>query len=104
MSDDEKTLAFDPFQGDFGDQGDKVLKDKIGIARKAGDCNDCAQPIHPGDRVRLMTARFDGQLMNYRWCSLCCDAMAKYDDDGGDAYETRCALRNAGSAAKGPST
>ena len=96
MTDDEKTLAFDPFQGDFGDQGDRVLRDRMGVARKAGPCNDCAQQIEPGERVRLMTARFDGELMSYRWCALCCAAMAKYEDDDGEAYEARMALRHDG--------
>lgn len=99
MTDDEKTLAFDPFQGDFGSQDDRVLKNKMGNARKAGECHDCAQQIKPGELVRLMTARFDGELMSYRWCALCCAAMAKYEDDNGEAYQARCALRSAARAA-----
>jgi hypothetical protein len=99
MTEDDKALNFDPFQGDFGAPGDRVLKNKMGVARKPGWCNDCAQQILPGERVRLMTARFDGQLMNYRWCALCCAAMAKHEDDDGEAYEARLALRHATIAA-----
>lgn len=90
---DEKVLGFDPFQGDFEAPGDKVLKDKIGIARKAGECFDCSQQIQPGERVRLLSARFDGELMSYRWCALCCEAMALAEDDGGEAHIARLALR-----------
>lgn len=92
MENDAKILEFDPFQGDFGDQSDKVLKDKMGVARKAGECSNCSQQIQRGERVRLMTARFDGQLMNYRWCPLCCAAMALGVDGGDEAYEARIAL------------
>lgn len=99
MTDDKNTLAFDPFEGDFGNQGDKVLKNKMGVARKPGECTACAQQIQPGERVRLMTVRFDGELMTHRWCSLCCTAMAKCEDDCGAAYETRLELRHATCAA-----
>lgn len=93
MKTDNEILNFDPFAGDFGAPGDRVLSNKMGIARKAGDCQDCGQEIQPGERVRMMTAAFDGELMRYRWCALCCAAMALSDEDGGEAYEARCALR-----------
>jgi len=65
-----------PFEGDFGVPGDRVFKDRFGTARKAGPCADCQQPIQPGDRVRLLTGKFDGDLRDYRWCTACCIAMA----------------------------
>lgn len=99
MTDDEKTLTFNPFEGDFGDQRDRVLKNKMGVARKAGECDNCAQQIQPGERIRLMAALFDGELMSYRWCALCCAAMATCADDNGEAYEARFALRSAASSA-----
>ena len=34
-------LKTNPFEGDFGSPGDKVLKDKIGTARKGGTCGMC---------------------------------------------------------------
>ncbi|KAA9149061.1 hypothetical protein F3K36_33900 [Delftia sp. BR1] len=96
-------LAFDPFDGDFGDQGDRVLSNKLVTARKTGPCAHCGCEICKGERVRSMSARFDGQLMSYRWCALCCEAMAKCqaeedsDDDSDDApawqeYEARAGL------------
>ncbi|SDY54621.1 hypothetical protein [Delftia lacustris] len=99
-------LAFDPFDGDFGDQGDRVLSNKLVTARKPGPCAHCGCQIAQGERVRSMSARFDGQLMSYRWCALCCEAMAKCDvgDDSGDDSDDRDAWQDyedrAGLAAK----
>ncbi len=79
-------LLADPFQGDFGDQGDRTLRDRMGTARKAGPCSGCSRVVQPGDRVRLLTGRFDGDLRSYRWCPACCaemaaDGHADSDDD-----------------------
>ena len=84
-------LGTNPFDGDFGSPGDRVLKDKIGTAKKAGECHDCAQQIQPGERVRMRTDITDGELMSFRWCEKCCIAMAA--NDGGAATEARIALR-----------
>ena len=46
--DEAECLKTDPFEGDFGSPGDKVLKDKIGTARKGGTCGICRQEIVPG--------------------------------------------------------
>ncbi len=86
-------LSVNPFEGDFGAPGDKVLKDKIGIARKAGPCGMCGQEILPGQKVRILAAVFDGALMSYRWCGLCCLAMARSWEDDGEAWEQRASLR-----------
>lgn len=93
MFDEAEALRANPFEGDFGDQGDKVLKDYIATARKARPCQDCADQIAPGTRVRLLSGRFDGQLRNYAWCAGCCAAMAAARDDGGNAWERRIANR-----------
>ena len=58
--DEAECLKTNPFEGDFGSPGDKVLKDKIGTARKGGTCGMCRQEIVPGERVRLLAAVFDG--------------------------------------------
>ena len=44
------------------------------------------------ERVRLLAAVFDGTLMNYRWCSECCAAMAASWTDNGEAWEARARL------------
>lgn len=91
-------LQTNPFEGDFGSPGDKVLKDKIGTARKIGSCDMCSQEIHPGCRQRMLTAVFDGDLRSYRWCSECCAAMAASWHDDGVAWETRVSLGQNGRA------
>jgi hypothetical protein len=74
---EERTLAFNPFDGDFGAPGDTTLSNKMVTARKTGPCSHCGCTICKGERIRSMSAKFDGTLMHYRWCSLCCAAMAK---------------------------
>jgi len=91
--DEHMALAFDPFAGDFGDQGDKTLRDKIVTARKSGECTECQQPIHAGMRIRSRTDRMDETLMSYRWCQPCCEAMAISWKDDGEAIEARFRLR-----------
>lgn len=93
---DDDCLRINPFEGDFGSPGDRVLKDKIGVARKAGECHDCGQQIQPGERVRMRTEISDGDLMSFRWCRACCYAMAKSMSDNGEAWEARIALRRMG--------
>ena len=41
MSTDESILAFDPFEGDFGEQGDTVLSNKMVVAAKEHECCHC---------------------------------------------------------------
>jgi len=81
LTNDEKAniLSCDPFEGDFGDQNDRVFLDRMSVARKQGDCSFCKSPIQPGDEQRRMTARFDGELRSYRWCVSCCLGMAGLD-------------------------
>jgi len=99
--DEAECLKTNPFEGDFGSPGDKVLKDKIGTARKGGTCGMCRQEIVPGERVRLLAAVFDGTLMNYRWCSECCAAMAASWTDNGEAWEARARLGRKSSNVQG---
>lgn len=77
-------LGSNPFDGDFGAPDDRILLDRIGIARKAGACSFCETTINPGDQQRRMSAKFDGQLRSYRWCVPCCRNMAGMEDDEGE--------------------
>lgn len=96
---ESNVLAFDPFEGDFGEPSDSVLRNNMVNARKPGPCSHCGCQIHKGERVRSMSARF-GDLMSYRWCAACCAAMAKCqaeEDSDDDApawqeYEARAGL------------
>ena len=89
---EKKCLQTNPFEGDFGSPGDRVLKDKISTARKGGLCGMCLQEIVPRERVRVLVAVFDGGLMSYRWCSECCAAMAASWTDDGVSWELRARL------------
>jgi len=100
MFDEKKCLSADPFAGDFGEPDDRTLRDKIVVARKAGPCHDCAQTIKPGERVRSRSDIFDGQMMSFRWCEKCCEAMALSWEDGGKAWEERNGLRHASANAR----
>jgi hypothetical protein len=69
-------LAFDPFEGDFGDQGDRTLSDALVKARKLHACSHCTGPIAIGEQHRSRSDIAGGELMRWRWCALCCEAMA----------------------------
>lgn len=105
---DDLVLEFDPFEGDFGMPGDTVFTNRMAIARKPGPCSHCGTEISKGERVRRQTSKFDGEMMTHRWCSMCCKAMASYnneleDEDRDDLpeYELRSGLaaRKQGGAA-----
>jgi hypothetical protein len=86
---ERECLATDPFAGDFGEVGDKTLRDKMVTARKGGICHDCCGEITPGSRVRSRADIFDGELMHFRWCEPCCRAQALSWTDDGKAWEAR---------------
>lgn len=80
-------LAFDPFAGDFGDQGDRTLSDKMVRAAKPHSCFHCKGPIVVGEAHRSRSDITDGDLMSFRWCAACCMAMTA--DDSVSAYDAR---------------
>lgn len=82
MFDEQAALMYDPFAGDFegGGMGDRILRDKIVTARKAAECFICHESIKPGDRIRSRVEVYDGELMTFKFCQLCCQAMATSDD------------------------
>lgn len=71
-------LLDNPFAGDFGEPGDRVLSDKMVTARKGGACHTCKSACVPGTRIRVRVEIFDGEVMRFRWCQACCRAMAVY--------------------------
>ena len=91
--DERECLKYWPFDGDYGDPSDRILKDKIGIARKAGPCCECLTEIVPGERIRMIGAIFDGQMMSYRYCSACCTAMAEMWNGDWNAMDARWEVR-----------
>jgi hypothetical protein len=90
--DEDDCLSCYPFDGDFGCPDERILKDKIVVARKGGKCFLCGMDIKPGTRVRTMSHIFEGELKYYRWCTHCCYAMAKWGEDDGEEYERRAEI------------
>lgn len=84
-----EVLEYDPFEGDFGDQGDTVFKDRIVKARSEHSCSMCSDKVTVGEVHRYIAAKFDGQLMTYRYCHACCDAMFNWLETGGESVEER---------------
>jgi hypothetical protein len=80
-------LAYNPFEGDFGDPSDVTFKDRLILARKQYTCQHCRGTIFQREQHRYIAARFDGNMMTYRYCSACCDAMAGSWKDGGEALD-----------------
>lgn len=82
-------MSYNPFDGDFGAPGDRLLRDRIVTARSGGDCHLCGGKIQPGTRIRSRSGVIDGSLMSWRWCTACCEAMALSWTDDGKALEAR---------------
>jgi hypothetical protein len=74
-------LADDPFAGDYSGDGssDAVLSDKMVTNRKGGVCQSCGGHCEPKTRNRVRVEVYDGELMRFRWCQMCCFGMAVYD-------------------------
>lgn len=93
---EEACLSYDPFAGDFGSPGDRLLADKIVTAAKAHEhCQICDGPIAKGERHRSRQEIVDGEMMAHRFCGLCCVAMAKSWDDEGAEIDARTSLHPA---------
>jgi hypothetical protein len=84
-------LMTNPYEGDFGD-GEVLLKDKMGNARKPHICTQCQEGIKPGDRVRMRTEAYEGKVMTFYFCTACCLAFAVSHLDEGRAWESRINL------------
>lgn len=82
-------LDIDMFEGDFGDQGDTCLENRLVIAGKdhIGGCSECGGDCLKGSVNRVMKWSFaqDG-FMSYRYCESCLKAMIDEltDDDEED--------------------
>jgi hypothetical protein len=88
-------LQYDPFKGDFGDPGDRSLRDKIVKFRRGGECHICAGEVTPGSQGRSLTMAWETDgLMSYRFCAECTDAMAASWNDDGKQLEARYHLRH----------
>lgn len=80
-------LACDPFAGDFGEPGDRLLSDKIVKVRKVGVCQICEGDVAVGTFARRRSEIFDGELERFSFCESCCIAMADQDDEALNARQ-----------------
>ena len=86
-------LGLDPFDGEFGDPGDKILSDKMVHARKKHQCFWCGRTVELKELHRSRVDIIDGELITYHWCSDCCTAMISDIELGTfDATEKRINL------------
>lgn len=87
--DESKALKYYPFDGDFGESGDRIFSNKMVNCRKAHWCFECDDEIQIGGRARRLTHMFDGEVHTAHWCYACCEAMAKSWTDHGGAICAR---------------
>lgn len=73
----EAALHYDPFAGDEGYDGDRCLRDGMVRTRATHWCHMCDCGIYRGELTRCAVWIFAGEIVTYRWCSECCEAMAK---------------------------
>ena len=87
-SDEQKAMWVNPFDGDRGFPGDRVLSDKIVTAKKEHECHECmvlnrqSKTINKGERARRHVCIFGGNLETYYWHVSC--LTKAYDDLTGD--------------------
>jgi len=98
-------LAYDPFEGDFGDGSERTLCDEIRIVKRGGKCRECDQAIVRGTFARVIKKTDSDGFYGGRVCQECCNCMAEItvymespieDDEENDPYEklnARMALR-----------
>lgn len=88
--DEAMCLSFDPFGGDYGD-GEVRLADRFVVGRKAHVCHWCGQPVARAERHRVITEAHEGVVEAFRFCALCCAAMATWAEDDSE-LEARALL------------
>lgn len=86
---EEDILCYNPFDGDFGSPGDRILKDRLVVANKEHVCFLCKKEIKKGSINRVRADISDGEFMHFRWCQECCGAMAMSWTDNGKSLEDR---------------
>jgi hypothetical protein len=88
--DRQACLSFDPLEGDFGEPGDREIKNYLTVSRKGGPCDWCAATIISGAPIRRRVMHLDGEMRTFRYCIDCCRAMARSNSDDYDEAERGC--------------
>lgn len=95
-----EALYFDPFEGDFGNSGDRTIKDKITKFRKPHRCHICDVITNVGEVGRNRVDVIDGDLHSFYFCHECCMSMvARLNDCDDETITQRYALRRRSSTA-----
>ena len=89
-----EALKYNPFEGDFGDQCDREMSDKLVKFRVTNPCHICGGDVVPGTTGRSLTMLWasDG-MMTYRYCAPCTQAQANSWTDNGKSIDARYRLR-----------
>ena len=86
-----EALDINIFEGDFGDQGDTCLENKLVIAKKdhIGGCSECHGDCLKDSVNRVMKWAFDQDgFMSYRYCEKCLtDMINELHEDEDDEEE-----------------
>jgi hypothetical protein len=66
------------------------------IARKIGKpCCECLEPINPGERYEMVSGKWDGEFLSFKFCSFCSAERDRYarDNEWTPAFgQLACAL------------
>ena len=71
LSDEQKSMRLNPFDGDRGYPGDRVLRDGLVTTKKEHVCNECGHAIVVGERARRQVCIFGGNIETYYWHVWC---------------------------------
>lgn len=87
-------LLFNPFEGDYSD-GERILSDKIVSAGKVHfpGCHMCGNGIAKGEAHRCRAEANYDKVVSYRFCQLCCIAMAAAANGDRDAIHERPSIQ-----------
>lgn len=89
-------LRCDPWEGGKGDDIYVLLSDRMVVAaQQHPHCQICHGPIAKGERHRARREVADRTAMTFRFCGLCCDAMARRHDDNGESLDARYGMHPA---------
>lgn len=89
---EDRALSYNPWGDDDSDY--RVLNNRMVTTRVGAECAICFEDIPVGARVRAQREAYDGKAKTFKFCPVCCAAMAKaggFGDDG-RALEHRTAL------------
>lgn len=58
----------------------EFYRSEVRRARKEYRCDECGDPIEPGDLHEHAVGKWDGEIMSFRTCARCCNVRRDYFD------------------------